>query len=122
MASIGENIKRMRLDRGLSQSEFARMIGKTRSAVSQYESGTIVPRMGVIEEIAIAFRVSKNEIIGNERFVSEIITELSKDENTLVELYRRMDSPSRRALMTTAEAMAFQSEQKTEPVQKGQIA
>ena len=58
MASIGENIRKIRKEKSISQSELARMVGKTRSAISQYESGTIVPRMGVIEHMAVALDVS----------------------------------------------------------------
>ena len=65
--SIGKNIKRLRKDAGLSQEQLGKMIGKTRSAVSLYESDSIVPRMGVIEDLAQIFRVSKSEIIGERK-------------------------------------------------------
>lgn len=66
MTSIKDNIKRLRENAGLSQEELGDKIGKTRSAVSQYESGKIVPRMGVIEDLAAVFRVQKSEILGDQ--------------------------------------------------------
>lgn len=66
MPKIGENIKRLREEAGLSQEQLAEKLEKTRSAVSQYESGKIVPRMGVIEDLATIFDVSKSVIIGEQ--------------------------------------------------------
>lgn len=66
MTSIKDNIKRLRENAGLSQEELGDKIGKTRSAVSQYESGKIVPRMGVIEDLAAIFHVQKSEILGDQ--------------------------------------------------------
>ncbi len=64
MAAIKDNIKRLRENADMSQEELGSKIGKTRSAISQYESGKIVPRMGVIEDIASLFGVQKSDIIG----------------------------------------------------------
>lgn len=64
MAEIRDNIKRLRLQAGFSQENLGEKLGKTRSAISQYESGKIIPRMGVIEDMASLFGVSKSEIIG----------------------------------------------------------
>ena len=62
--SIGKRIRELRVKAGLSQSQLGGLIDKTRSAVSQYESDTIVPRMGVIEDMARVFHVPKSSIIG----------------------------------------------------------
>lgn len=61
--SIGSQIKKLREEQGLSQEALGNLLGKTRSAVSQYESDTIVPRMGVIEELAHIFHVDKATLI-----------------------------------------------------------
>lgn len=62
--TVADNIKRLRNNAGWSQEKLAEMLGKTRSAVSQYESGKIIPRMGVVEDLANLFGVKKSEIIG----------------------------------------------------------
>lgn len=104
--SIGSNIKRLRIAAGMSQEQLAEKLGKSRAAVSQYESGKNVPRMGVIEDIAWIFGVRKSEILGEARPVSE----LDSDEERLVDLFRSMDALRRSALLTTAEALAAASE------------
>ncbi len=65
MAAIHDNIKALREHAGYSQEDLGKKIGKTRSAISQYESGKIIPRMGVIENLATVFNVKKSEILGD---------------------------------------------------------
>ena len=65
MAAIKDNIKRLRTNADMSQDQLGEKLGKTRSAISQYESGKIIPRMGVIEDMASIFGVPKAEIIGD---------------------------------------------------------
>lgn len=101
MSSIGWNIKDLRERRGMSQEELADKIGKTRSAVSQYESGKIVPRMGVIEDLASVFGVTKDVIING--FTHEVTT--SADERELLGIFAKMDEKKRAALLGVARAM-----------------
>lgn len=65
MAAIHDNIKALREHAGYSREDLGKKIGKTRSAISQYESGKIIPRMGVIDNLATVFNVKKSEILGD---------------------------------------------------------
>ena len=110
MAKIGENIKNLREAAGMSQDQLAERIGKTRSAVSQYESGKIVPRMGVIEDLAHVFKIPKTEIIG-ERIEYTAISlaadgQLTAVEKRLIELWRSMDANGHIRLLEQAEFLA----------------
>ena len=96
--SIGKNIKRLRKEAGLSQEKLAQMLGKTRSAVSYYESDTIIPRMGVIEELASIFNVSKTEIIDT----APSFGKLTESEVELLRIMRRITPEGQRQLMIYA--------------------
>lgn len=61
--SIGENIKRLRLQHGLSQAELGAIAGVTDKAVSTWENGAKEPRMGAIQKIADYFHIKKSDII-----------------------------------------------------------
>jgi transcriptional regulator with XRE-family HTH domain len=61
--SIGNNIKALRKEHGLSQKELAIIAGVTDKAVSAWETGKKDPRMGVIEKIANHFGILKSTII-----------------------------------------------------------
>jgi transcriptional regulator with XRE-family HTH domain len=49
MDSLGEKLKRLRLDSGLTQAVFAERIGMTQSAISKIEGGTRLPGRQAIE-------------------------------------------------------------------------
>ena len=61
--SIGKNIKALRERSGLSQADFAKMLGVTDKAVSTWENETRIPRMGVIQKIADCYGLQKTDII-----------------------------------------------------------
>ena len=97
MTAIGDNIKRLREKNGYSQAELADKLGKTRAAISQYENGSTIPRMGVIENMAQLFHVPKSELIESEYSVISLYTE---EENELIEQFRSLPTNAKRALLT----------------------
>jgi len=101
MASIGENIKRLRKQNGWSQRELGEKIDKTRGAIWQYENGDIVPRMGVIEDLASVFGVSKSELVEDSRvtYAYVSIDDLSAQERELVGMFRKLPANARNALI-----------------------
>lgn len=64
--SIGANIKRLRTAENLSQAELGKIAGVTDKAVSTWESGLKIPRMGAIEKMAAHFGVPKSAIIDDD--------------------------------------------------------
>lgn len=61
--AIGDNIKYLRTSHGLSQTELGKIAGATNKAVSTWESGKKMPRMGAVERMAAYFGVTKSYII-----------------------------------------------------------
>ena len=55
----GEKIRELRESKGLMQAELATILGVSDKAVSAWENGTRVPRMGPIEKLAAYFNVPK---------------------------------------------------------------
>ena len=102
MASIGENIKRLRIKNGWSQAELANKIGKSRAAISQYESGETTPRMGVIEDLASVFDVKKREIVESQTTYAVISfgDDLTEDEQELIRYYRKLSPKGKHAVFT----------------------
>lgn len=62
--SFKVQVKRLRLERGLSKVEFAKRLGVSEGTVRQWESGKNEPRMGAVEKIAEKFNVSKSYLLG----------------------------------------------------------
>lgn len=61
--TIGENIKKIRVEHGLDQTAFGKIAGVSDKAVSSWENNNSVPRMGVIEKIAKHFNIKKSDVI-----------------------------------------------------------
>ena len=64
--SLNENIKRMRIARGMNQVEFARLIGVTKQCVSNWENDNVVPSIEMLIKIADTFNVKTDLLLGRE--------------------------------------------------------
>ncbi|WP_128543632.1 XRE family transcriptional regulator [Larkinella soli] len=65
-SSIGQRIKAIREDKGLSQVEFARAIGTQQPNVSDYETKGVVPRRGTIRNIVERYSVNEKWLLTGE--------------------------------------------------------
>ena len=63
MIGFGENLKRIRLLKGLSLREAAKLLGMSHVAVSKYEKGLIVPNSQMIIEFANAYHVKAIDLL-----------------------------------------------------------
>lgn len=113
--SIGVNIKRLREESGLSQEQLARMVNRTRSAISQYEHGYSTPRMGVIEDMARIFGVQKSEIIEDTDYAIMTI-DLSPDERDLLKAWRKLNPANKAAVLQLANTLSSNTVISTEEI------
>lgn len=67
MIYISENLKRLRISRGLTQEELAAALGVSGQAVSRWETGTACPDIEILPGIANYFSVSLDELCGMEK-------------------------------------------------------
>lgn len=95
------NIKKLRLENDMSQSQLADKLGVTRGAVSQWENGTSFPRMGMIQRIAGVFHVKVSDVVGEN--VAD--GSLSYDELQLLDAYRKLNARGRARLIEDARTM-----------------
>ena len=80
--AISDNIKELRERFGLTQSRLGEIAGVSDKAVSTWENGTSVPRMGAIQKMADYFGIQKSEIIEDK----EKLTPEDELDNELVSL------------------------------------
>ena len=66
MYDLGSRIKEIRRQRGITQSELAKRINKSKSAVSGYESNAQIPPSEVLVSIATVLNVSLDYLVGFE--------------------------------------------------------
>lgn len=63
--SIGDNIKRIREAKGISQYKLAQMLNISQQSVDQWERSLTNPRKSNIDKISSVLNVSVNELFGN---------------------------------------------------------
>ena len=81
---MGLKIREIRKQRGLTQSDLARRINKSVSAISSYESGRQVPPLDVALTISRALRVSLEDLIGSEKSTLISIQNLTEQQQKIV--------------------------------------
>lgn len=58
---IGYSVKRLRLERDMTQEELAQKIGVTFQAVSKWETNTTTPDIALLPKLSMLFGVSIDE-------------------------------------------------------------
>ncbi len=64
--SIGDNIKQLRLEKGLTQKRLSELTGISEVMISQYERGIRTPKNKNLKKIAYILDMSGNRLLGEE--------------------------------------------------------
>lgn len=98
MVLFGDRLKSLRNNRGLSQMDFSKQIGISKSAVNMYERGEREPSFEILETIADYFNVDLDYLIGkseipNRSHIPAPVPSpaLAPDEEDLLHKYRALD-------------------------------
>ena len=97
MTAFGENLKKIRMARKMSQDEFAALLNTSKQVISRYETGQRSPKVSVVSEYAEILGVSIGELTGDAR------TPAPADDDDLWTLRESLrDDPNRRMLFHLA--------------------
>jgi len=98
---IGENIRRLRRERGLTQEEAAAHLGISFQSISKWERGDGYPDITMLPALAHYFGVSVDELLGTDEIMkSEKYEEINRlwKENNLAGLHRENATLMRQSL------------------------
>ena len=101
---ISDNIRKLRESKNLTQEQFGKIAGVSSMAVSQWENGRAIPRMGAIQRISDFFDVSKASIIGDDDPISDK-SNLSDDEKRLLDIYERLNDTGKSLVLSLAQSI-----------------
>ena len=87
MSAFSNRIVFLRKKNGWTQTDLARKMGISRSALSMYELGNREPDFETLESFADWFNVDLDYLLGK----SDILPEYSLEERWIIELYRLAD-------------------------------
>ena len=71
---IGQNIRRMRLERGMTQRELAHHLCVSVQAVSKWENDRAFPDLVLLPDIAVLFGVTLDELFGRKMVSGEDVS------------------------------------------------
>ena len=71
MLKLGENLKKFRLKRELTQEQLADVLGVSAQAISRWENGNTYPDITLLPTIAGYFEITLDKLMGLEDFKSE---------------------------------------------------
>lgn len=66
--SIGENIRKIRIEKELTQKELAKKSGVSLSALNKYEREDRIPKIDAIEKLSDALNIQIDYLLGNSEF------------------------------------------------------
>lgn len=69
--SFMDQIRKLRNNSGLSMEKFAETIDATKSSVNMWENKGVVPRNDTLIKISTTYKISIDELLGNDRFSEE---------------------------------------------------
>lgn len=64
-ASFGDRLRAIRKEKGMSQDEFAQMLGTSKQVLSRYEIGQRIPKITQVQEYAKRLNVSADYLMGD---------------------------------------------------------
>lgn len=100
--TIGELLKKARLDAGMTQKELAEKCGMADSAIRKYESGKVIPKIETRKRIATALNITTGDLMSSLELMSEnfsnslnkaveMIKDNAEKDNKLLAVYHSMN-------------------------------
>ncbi len=87
--ALNENIKRLRMSRGLNQVSFAKLLGVTKQCISNWENDNVLPSIEMLVKVADIFSVTTDELLGRTRAATIDVTGLTDTERGHIALLVR---------------------------------
>jgi transcriptional regulator with XRE-family HTH domain len=118
---FSERLKNIMNENGVTQVELSYAMGLERSTVNKWIMKKSLPRMGVIEKLAVFFRVEKSYFLDESADVNTRIFYLDKDAQELLEQYNKLDAKDKQEIRNMIEFKLFQCAQSSEQEEKNCI-
>ncbi|MBC1522442.1 helix-turn-helix transcriptional regulator [Listeria aquatica] len=84
METMGDRIKRLRIEMGLTQEELGKRVGLKRAAINKYEKGNVENmKRSIVEKMSSLFSVSPSYLMA--------LDESNSEKNTIFQLYNKLE-------------------------------
>ena len=89
---IGSFLKELRMEKGLTQAKLAEQLNTTNRSVSRWETGSTLPDISILIELADFYEVDIKEIIGGERKSEKMTDNLKETLVTVADYSKRTNN------------------------------
>ena len=112
MKNFPENLKELRKNRNLNQTQVASVLGFTYFTYGKWEQGKAEPSLSSLQKLADFFQVSVDELLGRteDEFGHSVPSDLSEEDRKLLAWFHGMDKAQQRAILRTAESLYIESQ------------
>lgn len=83
-AAFSENLKKLREEKGISQTELARRLGVNKSLISSYENMERLPSLNALAKLSYQFNVSMEFLLGIKKNKTVDISNLTTEQISVV--------------------------------------
>lgn len=121
MLTIGDKIKAIRKERGLTQKEFAKKINKSERMIQKYENSEVEPRIEVLRDISLALDISFSELINPRNIPININESIDKFKNEYVDFiidFEQLNDEGKNKVITYTKDLVDNPKFINQPIQK----
>ena len=111
---VGENIRRIRKSKGITQTELSRITGLGQNTISSIERGVNRPIQATLTELAAALGCTVSELLGEEPPREDPSVVLSDEDIDLLRVFHQLNPAGKAIVQATAEATLRQAEMRQE--------
>lgn len=83
-AEFSENLKKLRTEKGLNQTQLAKRLGVNKSIISAYENQERLPSLVMLSKLSYFFNVSMEYLLGIKKNVTIDVSKLSAEQISIV--------------------------------------
>ena len=83
-AEFSENLKKLREEKGISQTELAKRLGCNKSLISAYENSERFPSINALVKLSYQFNVSMEFLLGIKRNKTVDVSNLTTEQISVV--------------------------------------
>lgn len=94
---LGENIRNLRVARGMYQIDLAQALNVSKSTVAMWETDKRTPDIDMLTRIAEFFCVSTNELLNGRKVDVKLDKEASSDEQYILRAFRGLSDKNKKA-------------------------
>jgi len=106
---IGERIKELRKELGITQTKLANDAGLTSAAISQFEAGSRKPSFDALSKLANAFNISTDSLLGKKEETS--IPKLAPEYENMIKGFVELPEEYKKEMLNYYDYIKYKMQQ-----------